>query len=368
MRLTRALVRDFRNCDRADLELAPRLTLLCGSNGAGKTNLLEALYFGCTARSCRTANERELVRRGTEVTRVSLWTQAEDGEHVFEVGFKPGEPKRALADGARVERLLDAAGRPLASVFLPERLELVKGAPALRRAHLDSLVAALWPGRSETRAAYSRALSQRNALIARVRHGATPAQQLDVWDAELARHAVALAEDRRRAVELIEPVFVERAGDLGLNGLPALRYKRRTRASDADGVCAELRDRRSADVERGFTTHGPHRDDLALLFEGRPLRAYGSQGQQRVALLALLFAERDVLADHGRPPLMLLDDVMSELDSERRERLGQLALAAGQTVITTTEADRVPLERGSDVAVIQVRAGRAEPEAVEAAA
>jgi DNA replication and repair protein RecF len=122
-----------------------------------------------------------------------------------------------------------------------------------------------------------------------------------------------------------------------------VRYRPRCAAADAAGLAAELSDRRVADLERGFTAHGPHRDELGLQLDGAPLRAYGSQGQQRTALLALLFAERELLASRrGRPPLMLLDDVMSELDSERRELLATLLRSGGQAIVTTTEAEHVP--------------------------
>ena len=156
MRVERVSLRDFRNYEHAEVEPGAPLTVVTGPNGAGKTNLLEAVYFGCTARSPRTANERELVRRGAAVARVGLGTAGEDGEHAIEVGFEPGEPKRIRVDGHAVAGLATAPERPLVSVFMPERLELVKGAPAGRRAHLDRLVAALWPARAETRSAYSR--------------------------------------------------------------------------------------------------------------------------------------------------------------------------------------------------------------------
>ena len=130
---------------------------------------------------------------------------------------------------------------------------------------------------------------------------------------------------------------------LGLPGPAELRYRARSDASDAAGLVAELAERRSADIERGFTAHGPHRDELLLALDGAPLRAYGSQGQQRSALLALLFAERELLAERrDRPPLMLLDDVMSELDSERRELLAELLRSGGQAIVTATEAEHVP--------------------------
>src|SRR5215211_2760992 len=169
---TRLTLRDFRSYAAADVQLSPSLTVVSGRNGAGKTNLLEAIYFACTGRSCRTANERECVRFVAELTRLGLTAQDARGDvHEITVGFAPGEPKRLRVDDAAVERLTDATARPLVSVFLPDRLELVLGAPTLRRAHLDQVVAALWPSRVQTRRAYAAALAQRNALLGAIRAG-----------------------------------------------------------------------------------------------------------------------------------------------------------------------------------------------------
>jgi DNA replication and repair protein RecF len=357
VRVTRLHLRDFRNYEAAELELPAGLTVVVGPNGAGKTNLLEALYFGCTGRSARTSNERELVRRGGGgVARVVVDTLDDEGAHRIEVGFEPGEAKRLRVDGGSVDSLAAVGVRPLVSVFLPERLELVKGAPAARRAHLDQLVAALWPARAETRTAYSRALAQRNALLGRIRAGACGPSGLDAWDAELARHGVRLMADRVEAADGLRSPFAELAGRLGLPGEAELRYRPRSDATEEGALVAELGERRTADLERGFTAHGPHRDELLLQLDGVALRAYGSQGQQRTALLALLFAERELLAERrGRPPLMLLDDVMSELDTERRELLAGLLRSGGQAVVTATEPEHVPGVEESEL--VRVRGG-----------
>jgi DNA replication and repair protein RecF len=358
MLVTRLALRDFRSYEAAELFIGEGLTIVHGPNGAGKTNLLEGLYFGCTGRSCRTTNEREVVRFDAVAARVTVRGRDGDGAHELSVGFQPGEPKRLRADGATVERLLDAASRPLVSVFLPERLELVKGPPGLRRAHLDQLVAALWPARAATRRAYARALAQRNALLAQLRAGAGSRSGLTAWDLELARHGLALRDDRARAVELLAGRFAELAGDLGLAGEAELRYRARTRAGTAEALAAELAERVEADIERGFTSHGPHRDDLALLRDGRELRAFGSQGEQRLALLALLLAERGALSDErGAPPLLLLDDVMSELDADRRDRLMARLGPPGQSIVTTTDLAHVPGAREAGVARVRVAAG-----------
>jgi DNA replication and repair protein RecF len=358
VRVTRLELRDFRNYARAEVALAPGLTVVCGANGAGKTNLLEALYFGCTGRSCRTANERELPRFGEKVARVAVHVEAADGPHRLEVGFEPGELKRFRIDGTATDRPAASEVRPLVGVFMPDRLDLVKGAPALRRAHLDQVVAALWPARAAARGDYSRALAQRNALIARIRAGAARSELLDPWDMELARHGAAVMAARAEALRELEHPFARLAAELGLPGQCALEYRPRSKAAHADELRAELRERREDDLARGFTGHGPHRDDLALLHDRRSLRSYGSQGQQRAGLLALLFAEREALAATGRQPLMLLDDVMSELDAARRERLVELVRQGGQTVITATEAEHVPGARDDDVELLFVADGR----------
>jgi DNA replication and repair protein RecF len=357
---TRLSLRDFRSYEAADVRLGPGLTVISGRNGAGKTNLLEAIYFACTGRSCRTANEREVVRFGAELTRLELACEDGLGRHEISVGFKPGEPKRLRADGAPVDNLVGVSARPLVSVFLPDRLELVLGAPALRRSHLDQVIAALWPARAGTRRAYSAALAQRNALLTSIRAGRASRASLPAWDAELARHGLALMADRAETVERLRPRFAEHAAGLGLEGEVELRYRPRSKASSPEELVAELRERLDGDLERGFTGHGPHRDDLAFRREGRELKSYGSRGQQRLGLLALLLAEREELADaRGSAPLLLLDDVMSELDATRRERLTSLLRRDGQAVVTTTELEHVPGGEAEDVEKIFIQGGQA---------
>src|SRR3954463_12064413 len=182
MVVTSVSLRDFRNYERAELELGDGLNVVHGPNGAGKTNLLEAIYFSLTARSCRTSNERELGRSGHQVTRVVAEVAGEGGAPTLEGGFSRGErEKLGKVDGAPLERGGPPPPRPLVCVFLPDRLQLVKGGPGSRRSHLDQVVAAMWPARVETRSAYSRALAQRNALLGRVRAGASHADLLDSW-------------------------------------------------------------------------------------------------------------------------------------------------------------------------------------------
>jgi len=355
VRVERIVLRDFRTYERADVEVGPGLTIVHGANGSGKTNLLEGLYFGATARSFRTTNERELVRFGAPALRVELAGADADGHHELAVGFAPGEPKRMTSDGAPIERMLDAPHRPLVAVFSPDRLELVKGPAALRRAHLDQFVVALWPTRAATRAGYREALAQRNAQLLRVRGGRSPAESLAPWTQTLALAGVSLAADRRAAVARVAEVFVEHAGELGLSGTVTVSYRERVPTGDAAELGAAITDALEADLARGHTTRGPHRDDLEFARDGRTLRRYGSQGEQRLALLALLLAERDAIAaERDRPPLLLLDDVMSELDAARRARLVARLRAGGQVIVSATEREHVPGWDSEGVALVGV--------------
>ncbi len=356
-------LRDFRSYARAEADLGDGLTVVHGPNGEGKSNLLEAIYFGCTGRSPRARNERELVRFGAPATRVVV--RLRDGLHSHELsvgyGTLPGDPrpvKRMTSDGGSVERMLDVEARPLLSVFMPDRLELLKGPPALRRAHLDQLVAAVWPARASARREYSQVLAQRNALLGRIRAGRASQAALPTWDRELAGRALALSADRAAVVGLLCEPFAEQASRLGCSGDAALEYRPRSHAVDEDEFLAELQSRLPTDLERGFSGHGPHRDELAILRDGRELRVYGSQGEQRLALLALLLTERGVLAhERRRAPLMLLDDVMSELDSERRELLAEELSTGGQSVIATTDLAHVPGATDTSVTRLRISAG-----------
>ncbi len=359
MRITDLALRDFRNYERVEVALADGLTVVRGSVGTGKTNLLEGLFFACTGRSCRTSNEREMVRFGQKLTRCAIVVDDRDSKRRFDVALElsPKRIKSVRADGEPVHSMADVEGRPLVCAFLPDRMELVKGPAGGRRAHLDTFISALWPARTQTRQAYARALAQRNVLLGRVRAGVATRDSLASWTRELASAGVGLVADRGAAIDSLAPRFAERAAQLGLPDPIGLGYRPRSDASDPDQLEAEITAAIDSDLARGFTTHGPHRDDMRLDAAGRDLRRYGSQGQQRLGLLALLLAERDCLsADRGRPPLLLLDDVLSELDRERRVRLIDAVSGDGQTLISTADADAAD-SLGSDVSQLEVRDG-----------
>jgi DNA replication and repair protein RecF len=342
VRVAAVEARPLRSLVDARLDLDVGMVSLVGPNGAGKTNLLEALYFALTGRSFRTSDRRELIPFGGQLARAEARVCDDDGvEHRFLASVSRAEGRRHLLDGKAASPAALARSRPPVAVFSPDRLVLIKGPPGERRAHLDRYVAARWASRGQLRQRYGQALAQRNALLARLSAGGQGGD-LDVWDAALAEAAAELVSARAEAAAELAGPFARVASELGLEKTATLEFTPRA-AGSPEEIRAGLAERRPADLRLGRSSWGPHLDELKIAMEGRALRRYGSQGQQRTALLALLFAEREALRKAGRPaPLLLLDDVMSELDPERRERLVDRIGDEGQALITAAAEESVP--------------------------
>jgi DNA replication and repair protein RecF len=335
--------RPVRSLDQVRVELEPGIVSVVGPNGVGKTNLVESLYFALTGRSFRTSDRRDLIPFGASLARAEATVRDDDGiERRLLASVSRTEGRRHLLDGGPADPATLTRNRPPVAVFAPDRLSLIKGPPSERRAHLDGFVAARWPARAELRKRYGQALAQRNALVSRLAGGSGTASELDVWDASLADVAAPLVAARNEAVGELSAPFAAAAAELGLEGEAGLEYAPRA-AGSAEEIRAGLEERREQDVRLGRSSWGPHLDELKLSSGGRSLRRYGSQGQQRAALLALLFAEREALLNARRvTPLLLLDDVMSELDPGRRERLVRRLDDGGQALITAADEDSLP--------------------------
>lgn len=318
------------------------LTVIVGPNGAGKTNLVESIYFGLTSRSFRTADRRDLIPFGSSYARCRVTVSGSGVDHTFMSSVSRSEGSRFNMDGAGIDQAEAILHRPMVTVFSPDRLELIKGPPAGRRAHLDSFIAARWPSRGGLRTEFGRSLAQRNALLSRISNGQANSSGLSTWNRQFAQSGAALAASREEAVAELGPGWVEAAAELGLEGPAGLSY--RPGSSTSQQVIEEgLEDRIENDLRLGRSSWGPHHDEIRIELDGRQLRRFGSQGQQRLGLLSLLFAERSALLDAGTsPPLMLLDDVLSELDEERRGRLVERLLGGGQSVITAAEGELIP--------------------------
>jgi DNA replication and repair protein RecF len=335
----------LRSLDGVRVELAPGVVSVVGPNGVGKTNLVEALYFALTGRSFRTSDRRDLIPFGASFARAEATVRDDDGlERQLLASVSRSEGRRHLLDGNPADPATIARYRPPVAVFAPDRLSLIKGPPGERRAHLDGFVAARWPARGELRKRFGQVLAQRNALLSRIAASGGDPTQLEPWDATLAEAAATLVAARAEAIGELAHPFAEAAAELGLEGGATLRYAPRAEGS-ASEIQEGLRERRGQDLQLGRSSWGPHLDELKVEAGGRSLRRYGSQGQQRAGLLALLFAEREVLLAARRvTPLLLLDDVMSELDPDRRARLVRRLDDGGQALITAADEESLPSE------------------------
>jgi DNA replication and repair protein RecF len=310
------------------------VVLVVGRNGVGKTNLLESLHVATQGFSPRTRHDAQLIRFGQPAARVGVAGRRASTPVEVTVTLREGQPKEARLNGARLPTA-ESLRRELATlVFTPDRLAVVKAGPAARRAYFDRVVGRLFPARAAAAPDYLGALAQRNASLRRVQLGLSDRAALEPWTRRVAELAAALVEARRDAVVTLSPGFAERADELGLAGA-RLGYE-----GEAPTVAA-LEARLARDVERGTTGAGPHLDDVVIASGDRDLRQFGSQGEQRLAVLSLLLAEAELLSP---PPLLLLDDVLSELDPGRRRVLAARIAGMGQTMITATHASALPVD------------------------
>jgi DNA replication and repair protein RecF len=307
------------------------MVLVTGPNGVGKTNLLEALHVGAQGFSPRTRAEPRLVRFGESAARVRLAGRGVSTTFETEVDLEPPTPKRIRLNGALLSSGDELRSRLSALVFTPDRLAVVKGGPIVRRAYLDRMLGRLFPARAKLPTEYARALAQRNAALRQARAGESPLAVAAPWTAQVATLGDELDRGRAELASTLGPGFTDHAEALGLFEAEVVYPE--------EGLSIEaLEGRLERDVERGTTGLGPHLRDAAITAAGRDLRSYGSQGEQRTAVLALVLAEAEVLADRrGESPLLLLDDVFSELDAARAEALVARLPEGGQTVVTATE-------------------------------
>lgn len=367
-RASRVAVRDVRCWERGTFDLEPGLTVISGPNGAGKTSIVEAIALGCAGVSPRTAREAEIVRRGADALHVELALVDPSGASAARtLGFQPGRGRRLGIDGEVVPSLAAWRAHGALSVFVPEELRLLNGPPAARRRALDRLLEALVPGFIECAARYREGVAQRNALLRRVRGAEAPADQLDVWDHQVSEAGGELVRHRRELTAELEPRFTAWLEALGGGPGGTLRLvsspaQLREASDPVATLAAALAERRQRDIAAAQTLSGPHRDDLWIGIGGDvDLRATGSQGEQRTAALALILAGRDLLSARAGRPILILDDVLSELDPGRRRALLSAVAEGGQTIVTSADPDAAELAARHAQGAIRVEDGRVGP-------
>ena len=355
MRLDRIWLGDLRSYESAEIALAPGLTALLGDNGQGKTNVLEAIAWLATLSSFRGAPAEAMVRRGAERAIIRAEGEREGRSVLIEAELVAGGRNRVLVNRQPLKRARDLLGVLRVTVFSPDDLELVKGGPAERRRYLDDALVASHPRYDALRSEVDKVLKQRNALLkgAGGRLDESAAFTLDVWDAKLVEAGGALASARRNLLDRLAPVL-SRTYDAVAHG-PADVGATYLAEWSGLGLAAALAAARRDDLRRGVSTVGPHRDDVELTIGSMPARTHASQGEQRSLALALRLASHQVITEvTGSTPVLLLDDVFSELDPDRSDAL--LAnLPPGQTLLTS--ASGLP-PKASPERILRVEAGQ----------
>lgn len=346
MRLTELSVEGFRNLAPQTLAFSDGLNILTGPNAQGKTNLLEAIFLCCTGRSHRTSRDRELIAKGGKCARVDARCLQRDGQHEVEVSLRAPGRKAVRINGSPLKRLGDLMGHMNCVIFSPEDLSLIKDGPAFRRRFLDMTLSQVRPSYFFALQRYQAALAQRNTLLKLLQKqgGATAAdgENLGVWEALMAEAGAALTCERARFCDRLQGLCHDLHHRI-TGGKEDLSLRYVSAVGPEGDVAAQLMDlwagARAQDLRLGASYLGPHRDDLKLSLDGVDVRAYGSQGQQRTAALSLKLSQLGLMEEEtGETPILLLDDVFSELDGSRRSLLAQ-AIGRVQTILTCVDIE-----------------------------
>ena len=353
-------LKNFRNYEQALIEPDAGVTVFTGQNAQGKTNIIEALHLCCLGRSHRTPRDEELIRWGCDDALVRTQTTQRDGTHEVSILLsKRQKRKKTVRIGARqAERIGELLGHVCGVLFSPEDLMIIKSGPAERRRFIDMELSQLRPAYFYALQRAQRALNQRNALLREIAREPSLVSRLDMWDEQLAVCGGEIAENRREAVAALSQCAQEAHAAL-TDGREMLAIRYVSQAADAEKPAQRLLERmraaRSEDLRRMTTTVGVHRDDLYITIDGKEARTYASQGQQRSAVLSLKLAQLELAErERGEAPVLMLDDVMSELDPGRRRQLIE-RIDRVQTFVTCTDlSDLAGARQG---AVYRVEAG-----------
>lgn len=360
MQLKKLSLTNFRNIASLELTFGTLATAFVGQNGQGKTNTLEAIHLLALGKSLRTAEERELIRQGSDFFRIAAELTSGDTQVTLELAYTRAGEKRCKVDGKQVA-VGDFIGHFFVVAFFPEDLNFILLTPSVRRRYLDALLSSLSHTYLLALARYTKALRQRNALLLRIREGFANEAELHFWDQELARHGCVVGQLRVELLAEIAPRLATRYRAISLTNRELTLTLKNFHAQDltVEKFIENLAKLRSEDVKYGVTNYGPHRADLSFALDGMPLASSGSRGEIRSAMLALKFAELTIIEErHHTRPIFLLDDVYSELDRGRQTQL-MCEIATHQTFITTTKLEH--LDAVQDKKVWQMDAGVVRP-------
>lgn len=368
MLIEHLVLQHFRNYDFLDIDLKDQYRIaLIGSNAQGKSNFMEAIYTLSFANSFRSSQANHLIQWDQNQARIKCQCRLQRGDD-FLLGFEVHKNGKRLVQHNHTyqKRLADYIGYLKIVFFSQADLDLIKGQPARRRAYLDQIIVQVRPGYYALLQKYNRVMKHRNSLLKSFKKQRKTAsdqlEELELWDIQLSQMAAKIISQRKQTLTDLIPLIQQSQTKMsGLNESVSIDYRSQTETADAAEILEQLFKKREQDIFRGQTSVGPHRDDLVLKLEQRELKAFGSQGQIRTAALAMKVAELHYIQqEFGEYPLLLLDDVFSELDIQRQQLLiQQISIESLQTFITTTHLDNAVQRLLSDQGLIlHVREGQ----------
>jgi DNA replication and repair protein RecF len=387
VRLSRLQITDYRNLEDVELAFPHDVGLIVGRNAQGKSNLLEAIYLLATMKSTRVETDAQLIRRDAmsdvlPAARVVGEASTANGPLKVEVTIvaRPGASGPIATKTVKIngvaKRLSDATGRLTAVLFTAEDLEMISGSPSLRRRYLDLTLSQVDSQYSRTRAHFERVLTQRNSLLKRIREGTAGPSELEFWDEQLVADGAVLFRTRASAVRRIaelagaahadlapgEVLLVEYQPKLDRAGNLAERSEQEVKETYTEALAASA----SRDAGAGMTTQGPHRDDVAFTLDGLGAAGFASRAQQRTIALSLRLAETQLLRERrGESPLLLLDDILSEMDADRRSSVLRALSVGEQMLVTGTDWDRFPPDFVEGASLFEIEAGSVAPAAAK---
>ncbi|MBR3614316.1 MAG: DNA replication/repair protein RecF [Clostridia bacterium] len=349
MHIKNILLENFRNYDNQEIELNENINIIYGNNAQGKTNIIESVFLCAYGKSFRAKKDQELIKFDKENCKVEVSYSKIDREGTIKAEIR--DKKTFFANGVKQNKISDIIGKINIVIFTPDDIEIIKDGPQKRRRFLDMMISSLRPNYLHLLNSYNKILEQRNNYLRQIKLENKNPSMLDIWDEQLSEYSFKIFEYRKYFVDKISNSIEDIHSLITKSGKEGIKIKYISNSKNKESFLENLKKSRTVDIKKGFTATGVHRDDFMIYINSRPVSIFGSQGQQRTAILTLKLCELKIVKEEiGDTPILLLDDYMSELDENRRTSFLE-NIKGNQVIITCT--DRIDLENESSIYYVE---------------
>ena len=349
MHIKNILLENFRNYDNQEINLNENINIIYGNNAQGKTNIIESLFLCAYGKSFRAKKDKELIKFDKELCKVEVSYSKIDREGTIKAEIN--DKKTFFVNGVKQNKISDIIGKINVVIFTPDDIEIIKDGPQKRRRFLDMMISSLRPNYLHLLNSYNKVLEQRNNFLRQIKLENKNPAMLDIWDEQLSEYSFKIYEYRKYFIEKIANSIEDIHSLITKCGKEDIKIKYISNSKNKESFLENLKKSRAVDIKRGFTATGVHRDDFMIYINSRPVSIFGSQGQQRTAILTLKLCELKIVKEEiGDTPILLLDDYMSELDEKRRTSFLE-NIKGNQVIITCT--DRIDLENESSIYYVE---------------